>query len=268
MCYLRSGLGVSLWASILKQKSLVTLSYFHLPWPLFLVTALEEESWGNRMEEIGAGAFDSHQRRKEPCAMLSPALLSPAEHPGACVFPSDLSSAPTSPIPGSKSATVVIPSVPCIASGISGCCVVYPKLPLHLCVSASCDSFSINSGWSEGEDSKGWGLAFHFVETAKEKFFSSFGIPLWRGQVSHIRGCPQLGHITPSLSLHTDPLNPSRHRCPYRWETENSRGTCDRSSNSTQTYTDALGRQLPAGKISKGTTEGLCPSLAICHSDI
>lgn len=53
-----------------------------------------------------------------------------------------------------------------------------PKLPLRLCVNESHDSFSINSvGEQKGKKSKGWGLAFRFVETAKAKLFSSFWHP-------------------------------------------------------------------------------------------
>lgn len=53
-----------------------------------------------------------------------------------------------------------------------------PKLPLHLCVNESHDSFSINSmGEQKGKRIQRLGLAFHFVETAKEKLFSSLWHP-------------------------------------------------------------------------------------------
>ena len=77
-----------------------------------------------------------------------------------------------------------------------------PKLPLHLCVNESHDSFSINSvGEQKGKKSKGWDWHFTLWKLPKKSYFLHFGIPLRRGQVSETRSCPQLGHITLGLGL-------------------------------------------------------------------
>ena len=77
-----------------------------------------------------------------------------------------------------------------------------PKLPLHLCVNESHDSFSINSvGEQKGKKSKGWDWHFTLWKLPKKSYFLHFGIPLRRGQVSETRSCPQLDHITLGLGL-------------------------------------------------------------------
>ena len=77
-----------------------------------------------------------------------------------------------------------------------------PKLPLHLCVNESHDSFSINSvGEQKGKKSKAWDWHFTLWKLPKKSYFLHFGIPLRRRQVSETRSCPQLGHITLGLGL-------------------------------------------------------------------
>ena len=63
-----------------------------------------------------------------------------------------------------------------------------PKLPLHLCVNESHDSFSINSvGEQKGKKSKGWDWHFTLWKLPKKSYFLHFGIPLRRGQVSETK---------------------------------------------------------------------------------
>lgn len=135
---------------------------------------------------------------------------------------------------------------------------------LSICVNEWRDSFSINSvGEQKGEKSKGWGLTFHFVETAKEKF-SSFWYPSDKRPILWNKRLSTAGSHTLSLGLHTDPLTLARHR----WEDRNSKETCDWNANSTQTYPDVLRRKLLASRASKRTKEGLCPGFSIYHTDI
>lgn len=147
-----------------------------------------------------------------------------------------------------------------------------PKLPLHLCVNESHDSFSINRvGEQKGKKylkAKDW----HFTlwKLARKSYFLHFGSLLRRGQVSETRGCPQLGHIPPSLGLHTNPLRLSRHTDVHAQEkTGNSRGECDWNADSTQSNTEVSRRKHGGGWASRGTKEeGLCPKIVFYHPQI